>query len=65
MEDTYLLFWADFDENESGVEKLKGMVDIVEHLGDDQMEAVNELLIRGYWYGEWHQYHLVKLSDVG
>lgn len=63
MKDVYLLFWADFDENESGVERLEGMMAIVEHLGDDQMEVVNELLTRGYWVGEWHQYHLLKLED--
>lgn len=58
----YILFQADFDECESDVYMLCTVEGISAFFdGDD--EIVSELLSTGSYYGEWHQYHLIRLED--
>lgn len=58
----YILFEADFDETESNVYKLCSVESIQDFFCGDE-DALDFLLKNNSYYGEWHQYHLVKLED--
>lgn len=62
MKVKYLLFVADFDETESDVVKLCSDESVRDYFCDDASTIAN-LFSNGSHYGEWHQYHLVKLED--
>lgn len=55
----YLLFVADFDENDSSVIEMD-LEDLNEYFGDP--EFVDRLLVVGLFEGEWHNYHLVEIG---
>ena len=55
----YLLFVADFDENDSSVIEVD-LEDLNEYFGDP--EFVDRLLVDGLFEGEWHNYHLVEIG---
>ncbi len=55
----YILFVADFDENDSNVVKLNSLSDVIVYLGwEENEDLVSELLSNGVVEGEWHNYHL-------
>ena len=55
----YILFIADFDENDSDVVKLNSLSDVIVYLGwEENEDLVSELLSNGVVEGEWHNYHL-------
>lgn len=56
----YILFVADFDENQSKVLKLKNLQDLYDYFDDDLF--VNNLVDKKCSYGEWHNYHLVQVN---
>ena len=57
----YLLFVADFDENDSSVIEVD-LEDLNEYFGDP--EFVDRLLVDGFIEGEWHNYHLVVIGMI-
>lgn len=57
----YLLFVADFDENDSSVIEMD-LEDLNEYFGDP--EFVDRLLEDGFIEGEWHNYHLVVIGMI-
>ena len=57
----YLLFVADFDENDSSVIEMD-LEDLNEYFGDP--EFVDRLLVVGFIEGEWHNYHLVVIGMI-
>lgn len=66
---SYILFTADFDENTSSVKRY----DTLDALADDtdsfccecgrKTVWFEELLKDGYRKDEWHEYHLIEVSD--
>lgn len=59
---SYILFTADFDENDSDITIFKTLKDVVEYF--DDVEFVDKLLSSGLDEGEWHSYHLINTEEV-
>ena len=55
----YLLFVADFDENDSNVHEID-LDDLYEYFNDP--DIVVSLLENGLVEDEWHNYHLVEIG---
>lgn len=52
----YILFIADFDENESKVLKFEWRQDLQDYFDNDVV--FKDLVVYGNHIGEWHHYHL-------
>ena len=67
---SYILFTADFDENESKADRYENLDDIAADMDaycedcEGYKKWFNKLVKEGYHYGEWHHYHLVKVEGV-
>ena len=65
---SYILFTADFDENESKVNRYENLDDIANDMDayceecEGYKKWFNKLVDKGYHYGEWHHYHLVEVK---
>lgn len=65
---SYILFTADFDENESMVQKYETLDEIADGMGaycedcEGYKKWFNKLVKEGYHYGEWTHYNLVEVK---
>lgn len=58
----YILFHADFDENESSTLDIEDEEHLTKHFYGEE-GVIGDLLTEGRYYGEWGNYHLIKLGD--
>jgi len=56
----YLLFFADFDEHESGCYEFDSLVGLYNHF--DDKEFTDNLLLLGCHIGEWDSFHLIEIN---
>lgn len=56
----YILFEADFDENDSDVHFFTSEKGLLDYFGDEKF--VDDLIVNGISEGEWHNYHLVTID---
>lgn len=58
----YILFEANFDENETNIYNLCS-IDSIEDFFCCNEDSLCQLLKNGVYFGEWYSYHLIKLED--
>lgn len=64
----WFLFEADFDEQSITVHKIRDEDHLKEIVDFDEgyqpsVEKLSELLVDGYWYGEWIKMELVEVKN--